>query len=168
MEEWMIPAVFVVLILEIFFSGTWASFYFRKGVLLFQRRVQIAQTFTCVPEPDQLEQSLKKSYLPSLVFHKLDLYTYAFREKLFELNLFGYTPVMHGLLSFHPEKAEVVVTGFANWFVFAFCLAVIILFREWFDPLFILFPAAIVSAIYIFQSRRYATVADIVLEKCTR
>lgn len=167
MEDWLLPAVLVVLTLEIFLSGVWVGFYFRNGLPLFQRRVQIVQTFAHIPEPKQLEELLKRKYMPPLVFRKLDLYTYAFREKLFELSLFSYTPVMHGLLSFHPEKAEVVVTGFANWFVFAFCFAVVILSREWLDPLFIVFPAAIVGAIYVFQSRRYAAVADIAVEQCT-
>lgn len=168
METWLIPAVLAVLLLEMVLSGTWISFYFRKGLPLFQRRLQLAHSFTRIPEPDQLEQSLKGQYMPSLLFHKLDSYTYAFREKTFEFNLVGYTPVMHGLLSFHPEKAEIVVTGFANWFIFAMCLAVVIYSREWLDPLFIVFPAAIVGVIYVFQSRRYATVADIAVEQCTR
>ena len=166
METWLIPSVLAVLIVEIFLSGAWVSFYFRNGLPLFQRRVQLAQAFTRVPEKEQLEQSLKRKYLPSPVFRKLDLYTYAFREKTFELSAFSYTPVMHGLLSFHPQKAEVVVMGFANWFTLAFCLAVVILSWQWLEPLFILFLALLMGVIYVFQSRRYAAVADIAAGQC--
>ena len=163
----MIPAVLVLALLEIFLSGAWIPFYFRNGLPLFQRRVQMAQAFTHLPSPEEIERSLKRGYMPSLVVHRLDSRTYAFREKAFEFNLVGYTPIMHGLLSFNPEKAEVVVIGFANWFVVALCLAGVIFFREWPDPFFILFPAAVIAAIYVVQSKRYAAVGDMAAKQCT-
>lgn len=163
----MIPAILVVLIVEIFLSGAWIPFYFRNGLPLFQRRVQMAQAFTRLPSPEEIEGSLKRGYMPSLVVHSLDSHTYAFREKLFELNLVGYTPIMHGLLSFNPERAEVVVTGFANWSVLALCFTAAFVFVEWPDILFLWFPVAIVASIYVVQSRRYAAVGDIAAKRCT-
>lgn len=167
MEAWLVPAILVVLVVELFLSGAWIPFYFRNGLLLFYRRVQVAQAFTHLPSPEEIEGSLKRGYMPSLVVHRLDSRTYAFREKLFELNLVGYTPIMHGLLSFNSERAEVVVTGFANWSVLALCFAAVFFFTEWPDILFLWFPVVIVASIYLVQSRRYAAVGDIAAKQCT-
>jgi hypothetical protein len=155
-----------MLIVEIFLSGAWNPFYFRNGLPLFQRRVQMAQVFMHLPIPEEIEQALKRGYMPSLVFRRLDSHTYAFREKLFELNLVGYTPIMHGLLSFNP-RAEVVVTGFANWSVLALCFTAVFFFMEWPDILFLWFPVAIIAAIYVLQSKRYAAVGDTAAKQCT-
>lgn len=111
------------LIIEAFLSGTWNRVYFTLGLPIFVMRVPTELRHSNIPPLSQLEEHLCSTVLSSLVFREFEQNTYGFREKFFEFGLrLRYPSVMHGMLFFDFNNNQVVVKGYANWFMLFFSL----------------------------------------------
>jgi hypothetical protein len=111
-----------VLAAEIILTSTWSRRYFTTGLPVLVWRVSAKPRQNAPPDEFELEAHFQSSWVNSLSFKKLDSHTYAFREKLFELRFFPYLPIMRGLIQFDIDNSQVVVTGFAYWYVLVFAL----------------------------------------------
>jgi hypothetical protein len=140
-------------------SGRWYEPYFARGLVIYRNVVSLGSTRLGL-SADQLRQQLRGGLGPSLDFHELSPNTIAFREALFELKLFSYTPVMHGLLRYDQQAHAVTVEGRANWFTVAF--SVLVLAFVWHRPEawpVVGFLAVVLGGIYAVQAGRFRTVA---------
>ncbi len=154
-----IITVLVLLLIETRLASKWSSLYFKKGIQLYAKEMQIRSSALNI---DDLEDSLNNSFKgtgfsPSILFQQLDDKTIAFREKLFEFSLFSYTPLMHGKIEIN--NAQFHVTGFSNWYPIAFMFlwysSIFQGFRFSVDFMFLIAPVIIFGVIYLMQSRRY-------------
>jgi hypothetical protein len=108
---WLFPGMILVAVVEIILSSTWNVVYFKYGLPVFRRSYDTIPGHYKVPSVADLEAVLKSRFSHSVVFKQLDSHEYAFREKAFEFTWFHATPVMHGLLRWHPESGKVTVVG---------------------------------------------------------
>ncbi len=54
-----------------------------------------------------------------LFVRKIGEATFAIREKIWFVG-FSYVPIMHGCMKYDPSKKELVISGFANWYILVF------------------------------------------------
>jgi hypothetical protein len=164
LSSWLFPAMLIVAVVEIILSSTWNAFYFRYGLPIFRRSYDTISGHYNVPSVEELEAALKSRFSHSVVFKQLDSHEYAFREKAFEFTWFHATPVMHGLLSWHPESGKVTIVGRVNWFIVAFTVIWFSMVRHIFDFIFIFF-VLLVGLLYFIQAKRFEKVGKIACEK---
>ena len=171
----MFSVLVVSLIVEAILSRTWNKVYFTSGIPIFAMRVPVELRHSIIPSSSQLEAHFHSTWTSSLAFKEVDLHTYAFREKFFEVRLVGYSPIMHGVLIFNHNNNEVIVKGFANWFVLAFSLiwlSGIMLSAFPSFPLlglgFILFFVLLMGLLYWIQYSRFSKVAMFAAETWSR
>jgi len=157
------PLLIVVVLAETFLSGGWSPIYFKFGIPLFYKSVN-SKTYEMFTEnfADELNNKFKSDgYTPSMCFEQIDKHTIAFREKMFELSLFSYTPLMHGKISLEKNTPTIKVIGLANW------LPIVFIFF-WYSPvgdfqgLYILFmvPILVFGFIYFRQRKKYIKICD--------
>ncbi len=119
--ERLMPFVLAgIALLEMVASALWWAPYFRGGLRLFREELSAIVPVWHLPTIASLEERFARGLGPSLSFRALDSGEIAFRERAFELRLFSYAPVMHGLIRINPETRSVVVEGRANWFPLLF------------------------------------------------
>ena len=101
-------------IAESILLGSWASFYLRSGIIIFEKEFLLP--YPIKPDLEKLEAEFSRSRITPLLFKKIGANEYAFREKLFHFNFFSihYTPIMHGL--FFTNRSAIKVIGRLNWF----------------------------------------------------
>jgi hypothetical protein len=116
-----------------------------------------------MPSVEDLTAAFRGGLGPSLAFRSIGIEEVAFREAFFELRLFTYTPVMHGLVRIEPATQHVEVEGRANWFsvVFTLLAAAFVWERPEAWPILI-FLAALLGGIYKFQGTRFRRVGEFV------
>lgn len=157
--EYLFPLILLVAIAEIALSGTWAEFYFRRGLPLFRRRVQLPGIPALAEE--ELAAAHSGGLSAPLVFKRFSAHEVAFREKAFGFHLFSYTPIMHGLIRYEPEEGCIHVIGWANWFILALAALSVWMFRDINDIMFPVFLVGVVGVIYAIQAHRYSSVARV-------
>ncbi|EKE02933.1 MAG: hypothetical protein ACD_20C00307G0002 [uncultured bacterium] len=173
METVLFPIVLSLILVESILSGRWKRFYFEYGLPLFQKNIFLNESFLEVSiVVEKMNHKFKSSgYSPSLYFRAIDENTIAFREKMFELSLFTYTPLMHGRISLSQNNQNIKITGLSNWFPLAF------LFLWYYsllpnvsiqkDLIFLLAPILIFGVIYIIQRNKYQTLCTYLADiKC--
>ena len=151
-------------------SGRWKAPYFNYGIPLLGEDIAYYKSVSSIPDLcDRLNQAFKSSgYTQSLHFKDLSSDTIGFREKIFELSLFNYTPLMHGRILFDSANRVGRVTGFSNWFPIVFL-------TFWYgtlfpsidlrmDFVFLMAPIILFGAIYYFQRKKYLKVMDYLRE----
>lgn len=160
MDAWAFALVVAVAVLEIALSLRWSKVYFSSGIRVFHRELPLQNPGVVLPTAIRLEDRLFKSPFPPLLFRQLDTDSLGFREKAGFVGFrFGYTPVMHGLLRFDRPSARVAVTGFLNWFIVAFALAMALAAYSFHEFVFLYFLAGLVALIYAIQAKRFGQVA---------
>ena len=123
--EWLsiaIPALLVVGVVESLMSGCWVAFYFRHGIAVFKREFCAESNLEI--DVEKLENAFRRSRTLPLVFKRIGENECAFRERLFMLKMFSYTPIMHGHLLVRGNA--VTVTGRLNWCSAVFCVVWIV------------------------------------------
>lgn len=161
MEIYLFPVVLTLILVESILSCRWKRFYFEYGLPLFEKNIYLNES--CLEVSifvEKMNYKFKSSgYSPSLYFKEMDENTTAFREKMFELSLFTYTPLMHGKISLSQNNKNIKITGLSNWFPLAFLFL-------WYssllpnisiqkDLIFLLAPILIFGVIYIIQRNKY-------------
>ncbi len=158
-----------LLMLEATMAGTWNRFYFTFGLPIFIKRVPVS-VFSFPPlDFGQLEAEFSATWSSkSLVFKEFEPGVYAFREKLLEMRWGkSSSEVMHGLLILDQNAQQVVVKGYANWWLLGLVLLFVAFFLMmgtqgvWFIGLLVL----IMAFVYWTQARRFAKVAQFVAEQ---
>jgi hypothetical protein len=165
MSSYVLPILAIVFLVEIVLRSRWYPPYFTRGILVFRTSRPVATFAHGAELPDTLANRFRASFGPSLLFHRLPSGEIAFREPAFELKLFSYTPVMHGLLRLSEQDRVVEVEGRANWFVLALSAFFVFLaagFPEGWALL--IFAGLILGYIYSIQVRVYGKVADSVAQ----
>lgn len=107
-----------IVILDMILLGSWTAPYYRHGIPIFSKTVQFyAITSTAIS--DLLSGEFPRGFGPSQLFHPISENEVAFREQAFGFNNlgFGYSPVMHGLITISPLGRTVVIKGFLNWYI---------------------------------------------------
>jgi hypothetical protein len=149
---------------EAFLSWRWQPAYFRSGVVVFSRRIFFANALPSLPHPAQLEAPVHSALTRSFVFHAISPTEVAFREKLFEIRLFSYSPLMHGVIEARPLERSVLVRGRLNWFSLLF-FGAFTLFVPWHElGLFVLLLPVIFGVLYFVQAVRYHRVASVLAQ----
>jgi hypothetical protein len=145
------------ILVEILLSIMWKKIYFKSGIPIFSKTLNSPNKTI---EADNLIKNLNDKfestgYTPSIYFKQIDQNTIAFRNKMFEISLFSYIPVMHGKISFDKNDSKIYVTGLANWLPLVFLCYVLLLlpFEKAFSFLFT--PALFFGAIYFVQRKKY-------------
>ena len=157
----------LVALAEIGLSTAWSKMYFMFGLPVFVKKIPVNIHRAEIPPKDIFTTRFHSVWASSIGFKKIGPNMYGFREKTFQIKLFSYTPVMHGLLVFDHANHEVVVTGFANWFALGFSLLwFILLMPPLFTDLpaalsFVLFSILVMGFLYAIQYSRFSEVADV-------
>jgi hypothetical protein len=158
-------------LVETILSSTWNKTYFTSGIPIFVMRIPVKFQRSNIPSVRQLDVRFYSTWASSLVFKEIDLHTYGFREKFFEFRLFRYSSIMHGVLVFEHNNHEVIVKGFANWFIVSFSLIWIggVILSSFSSPSliavgFILFFVLLMGLLYSIQHHRYSKVATFAAE----
>ena len=167
MDAWPFALLVLVGIGETVLSLRWNPTYFSVGIPIFRRVLPTLDPKPEMPSPGRLEAALSKSVFPALAFRALDADRLAFREKGGGFR-FGYTPVMHGRLTFERMGARVEVVGLLNWFVLAFVGFAVFLIVDLDDPIFLLFLVGLLALIYAIQFSRFARVARVAVAEWSR
>jgi hypothetical protein len=112
--------VIMVAFVEFLLSAAWAPAYFRFGLALFEKQF----SFSTEPARDLSDKELSAEFRggvgPSMVFCRLSPDELAFRKRIFEIRLFNFSPVMHGIARIGRREHTVTVTGYVNWYPVVF------------------------------------------------
>lgn len=105
-------------------QALWNKAYFTHGVPLFFEKIPIKNHLAKIPAKQVFKKHFRSNWLISLVFRKIDPNMYGFREEIISSRFFKLknTPLMHGVLIFDNVHHQIIVKGFANWFVCIFLL----------------------------------------------
>ncbi len=163
MED-LIPIIIIYLLLvEVIFQLSWFKLYFKNGIPIYKKKYPF---FGSLKEPfdiEYLEEQFRSGSTCTIYFRKFNELECGFREKLWEIKLFNYIPVMRGVIRSEENNQSFHVIGYLNWYVFFFIAYVLISLavgsgQAWL-PLIIL-----ASAIYVVQFQRYGRIAEVAFE----
>jgi hypothetical protein len=169
-----VGAMMIILTVEMILSATWNKTYFSFGLTLFEVNIPVNFHHVNIPPKSVFETQLRSVWLGSIAFREISHNTYGFREKLFQFRLMRYSPVMHGLLIFDDVNSQVIVKGFANWFLLVFSLiwlseVILWLFSGMIMALaFLAFFILLMSLLYAIQYPRFVKIANIASEAWSR
>jgi hypothetical protein len=155
----------LIAIIEAVISGRWNPTYFRVGIPVYSKTLLFEDASPESLEAEALNDAFRRSLTPSLVFKKIGVGEFAFREKLFQFVLLTYTPIMHGRLQISPTSREVRVIGLLNWWILAFVLAFFVFFPHDLD--FLPFLFVVLAVIYLFQKSKYDKVGRFASQCCS-
>ncbi len=163
MED-LIPLIIISLLLvEVIFQLSWFQLYFRKGIPIYKKKYPFYGSLKEPFDAQYLEDQFKSGSTCTIFFRKFNEFECGFREKLWEIRLFNYIPIMRRVIKSKENDKSFFVIGYLNWYVFFFLVYVIISTatcagQAWF-PLIIL-----ALAMYIVQFYRYGKIAEIAFE----
>lgn len=156
-------ALFAILAIEFLLSRAFNKFYFEFGLPLFATSAKVGKDFKLPVTAGEIEHAVSGASSPDFAFAELDDSRFAFREVLFGVGLFSYTPVMHGVLSYDAQARQINVKGRANWFpIFFIGLFFYSLDIGGADAWFALPLAAVLGFIYVIQAVRFSRIASTV------
>ena len=81
-----------------------------------------SQNGIIIPNQSLFEEKFQSNWVGSLTFKEIDMISYGFREKIFQITWIRSTSIMHGLLIFDSNNNQIIVKGFANWSILVFSL----------------------------------------------
>ncbi len=152
--------IILLVIVEIYLSGSWIPVYFQNGIPLFRKTFShLSELNTEIIANILSEESKPGCLAPTMCFRRLNSNEIAFRERLFNFTLFSYTPVMHGIIRFNHSPNTVSMIGYANWVPLLFTLVFVgnaLFGLVWggfrsYILLFIIFPLFLFGALYGIQ-----------------
>ena len=162
-------ALAILALAEMGLTTTWNKLYFMFGLPIFVKKIPVKNHRAEIPPKHIFETRFRSNGSTPIVFGEIGANGYGFCEEMLRFSKFGlrYTPVMHGWLVFDDANHQVVVKGFANWYILGFSLL-------WFGMLtsglfnslstaipFGLFFIVIVGVIYAIQYSRFSKVAAV-------
>lgn len=153
----------IILIIEAALAATWNHFYFTVGLPIYIKRIPVS-LFSFPPlDFMRLEAEFTSSWRhKSLVFKQMDSNSYAFREKMLEMRWGrSSSEVMHGLLILDQSQQQVVVVGYANWWMLGLALLIVAMSLT-FGSQGLLIAGVyllVVLFVYALQLRRFSKVA---------
>ncbi len=111
--------LFAILILSLLLIETilllsWSKLYFRFGIPVYKKKIPFYGRLSDPFDPKYLEDNFEGDYVPTIYFRKLNETECAFREKLFNIRLFSYIPVMRGLIKGDVESNTLLIIGYLN------------------------------------------------------
>jgi hypothetical protein len=170
MNGWIIYGAILIFTflwcVEMILLATWNQFYFTVGLPIFIRQVQL-KAFSFTPlDTGRMESEFKNWHASfmrkSLDFKKFDTNLYAFRERLDPIGI----DIMRGILVFDQTQLQVIVKGYANYWVILWVLLNLVIFvwsivsgelsRSILVGLLLIFPAIK----YAFDTNIYSKVAQ--------
>ena len=163
MDDLILIIIFSLLLVEVIFQLSWFKLYFKNGVPIFIKKYPF---FGSLREPfdiEYLEEQFRSGSTCTIYFRRFNEFECGFREKLWEIKLFNYIPVMRGVIRSEENSQLLYVIGYLNWYVFFILTYVLISIvadsgQTWL-PFIIL-----ASAIYVVQFQRYGRIADVAFE----
>lgn len=156
-------------ILEIIMSAVWFRLYFITGIPVFRRAIKVPPEKMLILSAQELEEDIPGlAWRPPLLVRNIDTMKFAFREKLLFFG-FYYMPVMRGIMHYDPNKEEIVISGFANWYALIFPIFSITLTASFLleskKLLFLIMSAGLLLVEgdgYLTQRRRFIRVVETV------
>ncbi|HIE1097678.1 MULTISPECIES: hypothetical protein [Stenotrophomonas] len=158
----MAIALIAVMLIELLLLITWAPFFYRTGIILFNQRIAASPAELAQLSLAGLERDLPIERWVSPAFHPLPDGSVAFRES-FAPHFGGrYFPLMRGQLVVDKRRREVRVIGRCSWFalVMTVMLLPIILMHPMAWPMLAFLLVFLMG--YRIQLRRYADVVEAV------
>lgn len=122
-----VPFIIISLLLvEVIFQLTWFKLYFRNGIPVYKKKYPFWGVLSEPFDTKYLEQQFKSSYSCTIFFKRFNEFECGFREKLWELRLLNYIPVMRGMIKGDEKNKSFYIVGYLNWYVFLFVAYVLI------------------------------------------
>ncbi|MCG8642640.1 MAG: hypothetical protein MI862_23140 [Desulfobacterales bacterium] len=163
MEDLILIIIISILLVEVIFQLSWFKLYFKNGIPIFKKRYPF---FGSLKEPfdtEHLEDQFRSGSTCTIYFRRFNEFECGFREKLWEIKLFNYIPVMRGVIRSDEKDQSFYIIGYLNWYVFFFIAYVLISIVI--GSGHALFPLLILaSAMYIIQFQRYGRIAEVAFE----
>jgi len=122
MESIFFFSFFFIAIIESVVSARWHATYFSVGIPIYSKEFAFHGTAPTPIGEIALNEAFKKTFTATLTFKEFEPNIFAFREKIFQLTLISYTPLMHGRLEINPNTRRIRVIGLLNWWIIAFVL----------------------------------------------
>jgi len=165
----ILPAFFIVMIIELMLSISWNIVYFNFGIPIFI--YEIPHNYVEIENKNSIEiQNLVESNAyNSLIFNQQTNNSIAFREVLMSgESKLPSIPIMRGNIKY-TERGKVKVTGYIYWSLILFFLLYISLLmnvkdEENIDILLVLFPMVIFWDFFR-QKKKYIRIAEIAAGK---
>lgn len=153
----MFKLLLVLLVIEGILQIAWNRPYFRWGLPVFKRRIQVTSTQLACFSLAQVENAVEQTRWPDLRFHPLSEHAYAFRETFLVFVGPVYPLVMRGHIVIDRRRREIVITGFCNWAVL-YMIAVILVPALAIKPGAALMFLGLLALVYLLQRSRFGNV----------
>jgi hypothetical protein len=152
--------LFSVILIEIIFQLSWFKIYFKNGIPVYKKKYRY---FGSLKEPfdaQYLENELKSGLRCTIFFRKFNEFECGFREKLWEIRIFNYIPVMRGVIRGDEKNTSFYIIGYLNWYIFLFVSYVLISTALGSGPTW--GPLLLIALImYIIQLYRFNSIAEV-------
>ena len=160
----LIPLIiFSLLLVEVIFQLSWLKFYFRNGIPVYKKKCPF---FGSLKEPFDtryIEEQFKSGSTCTIFFRKFNEFECGFREKLWEIRLFNYIPVMRGVIRGDENSQSFYIIGYLNWYVLLFAAYVLTSTAMGAGPTFA--PLLILVVImWVVQFYRFNNIAEVAFE----
>jgi hypothetical protein len=162
--EDLIPLIILsILLVEVILQLSWTTLYFRNGIPVYRKKYPF---FGLLKEPvdaNYLENHFKSGRTCTIFFRRFNEFECGFREKLWEIKLFNYIPVMRGVIRGDENSQSFYIIGYLNWYVLLFAAFVLVSTAMGAGPTWA--PLSIlVLAIYVVQFYRYNSIGEVAFE----
>lgn len=163
MED-LIPLIILSLLLvEVILQLSWLKFYFRNGIPVYKKKYPFFGSLKEPFDPTYLENHFKSGRTCTIFFRKFNEFECGFREKLWEIKLFNYIPVMRGVIRGDENSHSFCIIGYLNWYILLFFAYVLISTvmgagPSW-APVLLL-----VLVMYVVQFYRFNSIAEVAFE----
>jgi hypothetical protein len=142
----------VVIIAEVILAMRWNRFHCTVGLPIFVKRVERLGNLDDMPLETLQKKTATAAGTP-LVFRRMDPNLIAFRESGIG-GILHYTPLMRGVVRRREGESTVAVIGFANWFIVAGTVVLLVVLRRGFLDVLPMFVLAI-AVLYLIQGIRF-------------
>ncbi len=162
--ENLIPLIIIsLLLIEVIFQLSWFKFYFRSGIPVYKKKYPFFGSLKDPFDTNYLEGHFKSGTTCTIFFRRFNEFECGFREKLWEIRLFNYIPVMRGVIRSDENCQSLYIIGYLNWYVLLFAAYLLISTSmgsvpSW-APLLML-----VVLMYVVQFYRFNKIADIAFD----
>lgn len=155
--------IFSTLLFELILLLSWQKSYFRNGIPVYKKKYQYSGSKTELFDEKYLESIFKSGSTNSIFFRKFNDFECGFREKLWDIKLFNFIPVMRGLIKSNKKDQTFCIIGYLNWYILILALYIITSFASGKGPAFV--PLLIlVGVMWGFQFYRYNKIAEVAFE----
>jgi hypothetical protein len=152
-----------LLLIEVIFQLSWFKFYFRNGIPVYKKKYPFFGSLKDPFDTTYLEGRFKSRTTSTIFFRRFNEFECGFREKLWEIRLFNYIPVMRGVIKSDENGQSLNIIGYLNWYVILFAAYLLIstsmgAVPSW-APLLVL-----VVLMYVVQYYRFNKIAEVAFD----